>query len=147
MSGRWTRRAVLALVVAGGLLASAPAWAAPTKEVVILTSFPKELFEAYKQAFEQRTPWVKVIVKQQQTNAAVTYLRETRAKPDVDVFWVSAVDAFQTLKTDGLLDRPPIGKDLLCPSSRRVSWPPPCPSTPGAPPTRTSTRPSRARPT
>jgi len=40
---------------------------------VVLTSFPKELFEAYKQAFEQRTPGVKVVVKQQQTNQAVTY--------------------------------------------------------------------------
>ena len=48
-------------------------------EVVVLTSFPKELFEAYKQAFEQKTPGVKVIVKQQQTNQGVTYLRETRA--------------------------------------------------------------------
>ena len=34
-------------------------------EVVVLTSFPKELFEAYKKAFEQRTPGVKVVVKQQ----------------------------------------------------------------------------------
>ena len=97
----------------GAIFASAGPGAAATKEVVVLTSFPKELFEAYKQAFEQRHPGVKVIVKQQQTNAGVTYLRETRARPEVDVFWVSAVDAFQTLKADGLLDRPALGKELL----------------------------------
>ena len=46
--------ATLALL-AGAVSASAqPA----TREVVVLTSFPKELFEAYKQAFEQKTPGV-----------------------------------------------------------------------------------------
>jgi hypothetical protein len=75
-----------------------------TKEVVVLTSVPKELFEAYKQAFEQKPPGVKVIVKQQQTNQGVTYLRETRSRPEADIFWVSAVDAFQALKADGLLE-------------------------------------------
>src|ERR1700693_4131090 len=93
---------LLAVVVLG---AGDPAAAAATKEVVVLTSFPKELFEAYKQAFEQKHPGVTVIVKQQQTNQGVTYLRETRARPEADIFWVSAVDAFQTLKADGLLDK------------------------------------------
>jgi ABC-type Fe3+ transport system substrate-binding protein len=93
---------------------------ANTKEVVILTSFPKELFEAYKQAFEQRTPGVRVVVKQQQTNAAVTYLRETRARPEADIFWASAVDAFQTLKGDGLLARPAVSKDLLARLPARI---------------------------
>jgi phosphoglycerate transport regulatory protein PgtC len=92
---------------------AAPAAAAPTREVVVLTSFPKELFEAYKQAFEQKYPGVKVIVKQQQTNQAVTYLRETRDRPEADIMWASAVDAFQTLKSDGLLEKIALPKDLL----------------------------------
>jgi ABC-type Fe3+ transport system substrate-binding protein len=101
--------ATLALL-AGAVSASAqPA----TREVVVLTSFPKELFEAYKQAFEQKTPGVKVIVKQQQTNQGVTYLRETRSRPEADVFWVSAVDAFQALKTDGLLEKVALPKETL----------------------------------
>jgi ABC-type Fe3+ transport system substrate-binding protein len=101
--------ATLALL-AGAVSASAqPA----TREVVVLTSFPKELFEAYKQAFEQKTPGVKVIVKQQQTNQGVTYLRETRSRPEADVFWVSAVDAFQVLKTDGLLEKVALPKEAL----------------------------------
>ena len=96
---------------AGVPAAAAPTPAATTKEVVVLTSFPKELFEAYKQAFEQKHPGVKVIVKQQQTNQGVTYLRETRARPEADIFWVSAVDAFQTLKADGLLDKLALPKE------------------------------------
>ena len=60
-------------VLAAALLLLLPAVPAhgqpPTKEVVVLTSFPKELFEAYKQAFERKTPGVRVVVKQQQTFA------------------------------------------------------------------------------
>jgi ABC-type Fe3+ transport system substrate-binding protein len=89
--------ALAALVLAAGT--------AGASELVVVTSFPKELFETYKKAFEAATPGVTVIVKQQQTNQGVTYLRETRARPDADVFWASSVDAFLALKQDGLLDR------------------------------------------
>ncbi|MGH7322249.1 MAG: ABC transporter substrate-binding protein [Candidatus Rokuibacteriota bacterium] len=105
------RSSVLALgavlVAISGLIGFLPAGveAAPTKELVVLTSFPKELFESYKKAFEAKHPGVKVVIKQQQTNAALTYLRETRARPDSDIFWASSVDAFETLKAEGLLDR------------------------------------------
>jgi len=107
------RRLLAVLLAAAAWGAVDPAAAAQTKEVVVLTSFPKELFEAYKQAFEQKHPGVKVIVKQQQTNQAVTYLRATRARPEADIFWVSAVDAFQTLKADGLLDKVVLPKETL----------------------------------
>ena len=80
---RWTGIIVALLITA----LAAPAGAG---EVVIVTSFPKELFETYKKAFEAKHPDTKVVIKQQQTNAGVTYLRETRAKPDADLFWVSA---------------------------------------------------------
>ncbi len=82
-----------------------PAAAARAGEVVVVTSFPKEIFETYKTAFEAAHPGVTVVVKQQQTNQGVTYLRETRSRPDADVFWASSVDAFLTLKQEGLLDR------------------------------------------
>jgi phosphoglycerate transport regulatory protein PgtC len=86
-------------------LSALPTVAIAANELVVVTSFPKELFEGYKKAFEAATPGVTVIIKQQQTNQGVTYLRETRAKPDADIFWASAVDAFLTLKQDGLLDK------------------------------------------
>jgi ABC-type Fe3+ transport system substrate-binding protein len=87
-------------------------FAEAANEVVIVTSFPKELFETYKKAFELATPGVKVIIKPQQTNQGVTYLRETKAKPDADIFWASSVDAFLTLKQDGLLDKVEIPRDI-----------------------------------
>ncbi len=74
-----TRRC--AALLGAVMLAVAPAGAsAATREVVVLTSFPKELFEEYKKAFERHHPGVTVAVKQQQTNQGVTYLRETRAR-------------------------------------------------------------------
>src|SRR5687767_14794139 len=94
----------LLAVLAALTLAGAPAIASGANEVVVVTSFPKELFETYKKAFEAATPGVKMVIKQQQTNQGVTYLRETKAKPDADIFWASSVDAFLTLKQEGLLD-------------------------------------------
>src|SRR3972149_2843290 len=117
MRGAGSRRAgwlALGLLAACAAVAAAVLPArAQTKEVVVLTSFPKELFEAYKQAFERAQPGLRVVVKQQQTNAAVTYLRETRARPEADIFWVSAVDAFQLLKGEGLLEKISLPKGLL----------------------------------
>ena len=81
------------------------AGSASAKDVVVVTSFPKELFETYKKAFELKHPGVNVVINSKQTNAGVTYLRETKAKPEADIFWVSAPDAFQTLDTDGLLEK------------------------------------------
>jgi len=111
---------VLGAMLGVALFGPAGALAAPTKEVVVLTSFPKELFEAYKQLFEQKHPGVKVIVKQQQTNQGVTYLRETRSKPEADIFWVSAVDAFQVLKSDGLLDKITLPPELAARMPRKI---------------------------
>jgi ABC-type glycerol-3-phosphate transport system substrate-binding protein len=96
----WTLLVALLLVGGAGVVATSTVWA-QSNEVVVVTSFPKEVFEGYKRAFEGVTPGVKVVIKQQQTNQGVTYLRETRAKPDADVFWVSSVDAFLSLKQDG----------------------------------------------
>jgi phosphoglycerate transport regulatory protein PgtC len=112
------RLAALVLALAGAL--AAPAVGAVTggigpaaaSELVVVTSFPKELFEGYKKAFEAATPGVKVVVKQQQTNQGVTYLRETRARPEADVFWASSVDAFVTLKSEGLLDRVALAREV-----------------------------------
>src|SRR3990167_5461853 len=86
---------------------------AAAKDVVIVTSFPKELFETYKKAFELKNPGITVVINSKQTNAGVTYLRETKAKPEADIFWVSAPDAFQTLKTDGLLEKYAPPKEIM----------------------------------
>ena len=85
---------------------------AATKEVVIVTSFPKELFETYKKAFEAKYPAVTVVVKQKQTTEGVTYIRETASKPEADIMWASAVDAFQVLKTEKLLAQYSLPKEI-----------------------------------
>ncbi len=105
-----TRRLARGLLLA--LLVLIPLPAGAEGEVVVLTSFPKELFEGYKKAFEAATPGVRVVIKQQQTNQGVTYLRETRARPDADIFWVSSVDAFLILKQDGLLEKVAVPREI-----------------------------------
>ena len=104
---KWTRFALFFVLLAG---LSAPALG---KEVVIVTSFPKELFETYKKTFEAKNPGIKVVINNKQTNAGVTYLRETKARPEADIFWVSAPDAFQTLKSDGLLEKYAPPKEII----------------------------------
>jgi phosphoglycerate transport regulatory protein PgtC len=81
-------------------------------EVVIVTSFPKELFEAYKKAFETKYPDIVVVVRSKETSAAVTYIRETASKPDSDIMWASAVDAFAVLKKERLLAPYALPKDI-----------------------------------
>ena len=105
-----SHRLLVAAALMLALASAAPARAA--NEVVVVTSFPKELFEGYKKAFEAAHPGVTVIINQKQTNAGVTYLRETRARPDSDIFWASSVDAFLTLKQEGLLEKVARPKEL-----------------------------------
>jgi phosphoglycerate transport regulatory protein PgtC len=99
------------------LLLSVVLWtfagSATAKDVVVVTSFPKELFETYKKAFELKHPGINVVINSKQTNAGVTYLRETKAKPEADIFWVSAPDAFQTLDSDGLLEKYAPPKEII----------------------------------
>jgi phosphoglycerate transport regulatory protein PgtC len=85
-------------VLSGGALAQA-------QQVIVLTSFPRELFEAYKAAFERANPGWTMVVVSKPTTAGITQIRERAGRPDVDVFWASAVDAFVYLKENNLLER------------------------------------------
>ena len=75
------------------------------QQVVIVTSFPKELTAAYKKAFEAKNPGIKVEILNKPTPAGVAYIREAPANNKPDVFWVSAPDAFQVLSQEKLLAR------------------------------------------
>ncbi len=77
--------------------------AAAQQQVVIVTSFPKELTEAYKKAFEAKNPGIKVEILNKPTPAGVSYVREAPATNKPDVFWVSAPDAFEVLSNENLL--------------------------------------------
>lgn len=82
------------------------------REVVIVTSFPKEIFETYKQAFEAAHPGVTVVVKSRSTSASVAYIQETQKNPDSDLIWASATDAFSVLKEKDLLVSHVLPKDI-----------------------------------
>ena len=84
-------------------LAGAAALAHAQQQVVVVTSFPKELTEAYKKAFEAKNPGLKVEILNKPTPAGVAYIREAPASNKPDVFWVSAPDAFEVLSSEKLL--------------------------------------------
>ena len=66
-------RVIRILVMVGVALGLAAGVAsAGTKEVIVVTSFPKELFENYRKAFEAKHPGVTMVINAKQTNAGVT---------------------------------------------------------------------------
>jgi hypothetical protein len=87
------------------------------------------------------------------TREVVTYLRETRARPEADITWVSAVDVFKTLKGDGLLDKIALSRETLARMPAKVGGFPlhdpdgQYPSMGRVRPTRPSTTRSRTSPT
>lgn len=82
------------------LVLAPPAWA---DTVTIITSFPKELTAAYRNAFEKRNPGIKLEILNKSRIASIAFVRETAGGQRPDVFWASAPDAFEVLKRDKLL--------------------------------------------
>lgn len=72
--------------------------------ITIVTSFPKELTQAYKTAFEKSNPDIKVEVLNKNTVQGVAYVRELPVGQRPDIFWASAPDAFEVLAGLKLLD-------------------------------------------
>lgn len=71
--------------------------------VTVITSFPQDLTDPFRAAFEAAYPQYTLEVVSRNTNASVAYLQETRDANATDLFWASAPDAFEVLKADGLL--------------------------------------------
>lgn len=72
------------------------------RRVQIITSFPPSFFEPFRSAFRNRHPDIAVEVVQRKTTAAVVDIR-TQKRPEADLFWASAPDAFELLKRANLL--------------------------------------------
>lgn len=100
--------------VALGLLTAFSAAHAGTVSVV--TSFPKELTEAYKKAFEARNPGIKIEVLNKNTTASIAYIKELPVGQRPDVMWASAPDAFEVLARDKLLQTAPEVKNPQAPA-------------------------------
>ena len=101
----WSTTLAVALVTVVAMATTHLPATAQTQQVAVITSFPKELFDAYKAAFERANPGWRMEVVPKPTTAAITHVRERAARPDVDVFWASAVDAFIFLKTNNFLEK------------------------------------------
>ncbi|AQS52045.1 ABC transporter substrate-binding protein [Paenalcaligenes hominis] len=89
------------LIAAFALSALAPLAQAGT--VTVITSFPKDLTQAYKNAFENANPDIKVEILNKNTVSGIAFVKETPAGRRPDVFWASAPDAFEVLSQDKLL--------------------------------------------
>src|SRR5688572_17032852 len=86
-------------------LAAIVSSAALADTVNVVTSFPKELTEAYKKAYEKKYPNDKVEILNKQTTAGMAFVREQPAGNRAEVFWVSAPDAFEVLSSEKLLQK------------------------------------------
>ncbi len=75
--------------------------------VTVVTSFPKELTDAYKKAFEAKNPTIKLEILNKSGTTTIPYIRETAAGQRPDVFWSSDVVAFEVLARDKLLTAAP----------------------------------------
>ena len=73
--------------------------------VSVVTSFPKELTEAYKKAYEKKYPNDKVEILNKGTSAGIAYVREQPAGSRAEIFWASAPDAFEVLAGEKLLQK------------------------------------------
>lgn len=79
-------------------------------QITILTSFPKEIPDTYKAAFEKKYPDIKVEVLNLNTKKAIAHIRETAVGERPDILWVSAPDAFEVLAREKLLVK--LGADV-----------------------------------
>ena len=78
---------------------------AAEKKLVIVASFPDDMNAVFEQAFEEFKPGVDVEIIKKKTTAGVKYLDEIKDNNHVDLFWVSAPDAFEVLKKKKLLQK------------------------------------------
>ncbi|HQZ08159.1 MAG TPA: extracellular solute-binding protein [Burkholderiaceae bacterium] len=91
-------------------------FAAHAGTVAVVTSFPKELTEIYKKAFESRNPGIKIEILNKNTTAGIAYIKELPAGQRPDVMWASAPDAFEVLARDKLLQPAPEVKNPQAPA-------------------------------
>lgn len=96
-----TRRVLAALLFLVGTLALPSQ--AQQSTITVITSFPKELTDAYKRAFERANPSIKVEMLNKNTKAAISTIRETPLGRRPEIFWASAPDAFEVLAREKLL--------------------------------------------
>ena len=91
------RRSLVTRLAMAWAAAACLASAAQAGTVTVVTSFPKELTQAYKSAFEKANPGIKIEILNKNTVQGMAYIRELPAGQKPDVFWASAPDAFEVM--------------------------------------------------
>jgi ABC-type Fe3+ transport system substrate-binding protein len=92
------------VAVAAGVAGLLWAGAAQAGTVTVVTSFPKELTQAYKTAFEKANPSIKLEILNKNTVQGMAYVRELPVGQRPEIFWASAPDAFEVLAGQKLLE-------------------------------------------
>ncbi|HYF55740.1 MAG TPA: extracellular solute-binding protein [Salinarimonas sp.] len=87
------------------LTAGAAVAQAPSSKVTVVTSFSKDVTDPFKKAFERANPGLTLEIQNRNTNAGVKFIEETKGNNQADLFWASAPDAFEVLKSKGLLQK------------------------------------------
>lgn len=103
-----------ARLIAAALITACGAAHAGT--VTVVTSFPKDLTDPYKKAFEAANPGIKIEVLNKNTTASIAYIKELAVGQRPDVMWASAPDAFEVLARDKLLTAAPEVKNPHTPA-------------------------------
>ena len=103
------------LQLALATLALAASALAQAGTVTVVTSFPKELTDTYRKAFEAKNPTIKLEILNKSGTASIPYIRETAAGQRPDVFWSSDVVAFEVLAREKLLQKAPEARNPLVP--------------------------------
>jgi phosphoglycerate transport regulatory protein PgtC len=106
------KKLLIGSVAASGLMAGG-AWAA--EKIVVVTSFPEEMTAVIEKAFEGAHPEYDIEILNKSTSSGVKYVQEIASANTADIFWASAPDAFEVLKSDGKL----VGKITQCDRHRR----------------------------
>ena len=96
MQLKWLIAAVTLVIVSRPVLADT---------ITVVTSFPSELTNAYKAAYEKKFPNDKVEILNKGTSAGIAYVREQAAGSRAEIFWASAPDAFEVLASAKLLEK------------------------------------------
>ncbi|USH03859.1 extracellular solute-binding protein [Grimontia kaedaensis] len=101
LTGKYVKVSLASSIILA--LSSTSSLAMSDKDLVIVTSFPNDVTDVYKKAFEKKYPNINVEVLSKKTTAGIKYLQETSSNNKSDIFWASAPDAFEVLKDNNLL--------------------------------------------
>ncbi len=97
----FSRRAFVqgAAALALGAL-SGPLWAAPRRDVVVLTAYPETVVARFETAFERAYPHYRLRVVWRMPHDALPYLRQP-GQNGVDVYWSASPNTYAQLKREG----------------------------------------------